>query len=287
MDFGRMITAMVTPFDANGQIDVTQTKALVDFLIDEQKSDGLVVCGTTGESPVLSDKEKLLMFELVVQHAAGRCKVIAGTGSNNTEHTGELTQEAVKLGVDGILLVSPYYNRPSQEGLYRHFWTVAEKSEAPIMLYNVPKRTGSNIDADTTLRLARHGNIVATKEASGDLAQVTSIIRQAPEGFAVYSGEDDLILPILAIGGYGIVSVISHVAGQRIQRMIAAHLAGDVREAAKLHGDLLPLSKGMFICSNPVPVKYALNEIGINVGSVRLPLVEADEAEKAHIRTLL
>lgn len=287
MDFGRMITAMVTPFDASGQIDVAQTKALVDFLIDEQQSDGLVVCGTTGESPALSDDEKLQMFELVVEHAAGRCKVIAGTGSNNTAHTVHLTKEAGRLGVDGILLVAPYYNRPSQEGLYQHFWTVAEQSELPIMLYNVPKRTGSNINADTTLRLAQHENIVATKEASGDLEQATSIIRQAPDGFAVYTGEDDLILPMLAVGGYGVVSVISHIAGSRIQQMISAYLGGHVQEAAKLHGQLSPVAKGMFICSNPVPVKYALNQIGMNVGGVRLPLVEANDSEKAHIRELL
>lgn len=286
MDFGRLITAMVTPFDASGQIDWERTKALVDYLIEEQRSDALVVSGTTGESPTLTDDEKLKLFETVVRHAAGRCKVLAGTGSNDTAHSAELTRKAEATGVDGLLLVAPYYNRPSQEGLYQHFKAVAGETKLPVMLYNVPKRTGVSLSAETTLRLAELPNVTAVKESSGDLVQISKIIEEAPPGFLVYSGDDDFTLPVLACGGHGVVSVASHVVGSRMKAMIDAFLAGHVDESARLHRKLLPIFKGLFLFPSPAPVKYALEIHGQSVGGVRLPLVALSEEEKGVIRSL-
>lgn len=286
MDFGRLITAMVTPFDASGQIDWERTKALVDYLIEEQRSDALVVSGTTGESPTLTDDEKLKLFETVVRHAAGRCKVLAGTGSNDTAHSAELTRKAEATGVDGLLLVAPYYNRPSQEGLYQHFKAVAGETKLPVMLYNVPKRTGVSLSAETTLRLAELPNVTAVKESSGDLVQISKIIEEAPPGFLVYSGDDDFTLPVLACGGHGVVSVASHVVGSRMKAMIDAFLAGNVDESARLHRKLLPIFKGLFLFPSPAPVKYALEIHGQSVGGVRLPLVALSEEEKGVIRSL-
>jgi len=286
LDFGRLVTAMVTPFDEGGRIDWERTKALVDFLIDVQQTDALVVSGTTGESPTLTDEEKLQLFEFVVRHAAGRCKVLAGTGSNDTVHSVHLTKEAEKTGVDGLLLVTPYYNRPSQEGLYRHFKTIAEQTRLPVMLYNVPKRTGVSISAETTLRLAELPNVTAIKESSGDLAQIAKIIEGAPQGFLVYSGDDEFTLPIMAVGGHGVVSVASHVVGSQMKAMIDAFLAGNVDESARLHRKLLPIFKGLFLFPSPAPVKYALQLHGQHVGGVRLPLADLNEEEKKVIRSL-
>ncbi|MNO26724.1 4-hydroxy-tetrahydrodipicolinate synthase [compost metagenome] len=286
MEFGRLITAMVTPFDTQGNIDWEQTARLIDYLIEEQKSDSLVVSGTTGESPTLTDEEKLKLFEFSVKHAAGRCKIIAGTGSNETAHSVNLTREAEKLGVDASLLVVPYYNKPSQEGVYRHFEAVANVTKLPIILYNVPSRTIVSMSAETTLRLAQIPNIVATKECA-PLEQVAQIVSNAPEGFKVYSGDDSSALPALSVGGYGIISVASHLVGTSMKRMIQLYLDGHVSEAARQHQELLPLFKGLFECPNPVAVKYALNEIGYSVGSVRLPLVPPTEDEAERIRKLL
>lgn len=286
MDFGRLITAMVTPFDAEGAIDWDTTARLVDYLIDDQKSDSIVVCGTTGESPTLTEEEKLEMFRFVLKQANGRCKVIAGTGSNNTPHTIHMTKEAEKIGVDGVLLVAPYYNKPSQEGLYRHFKAVAEATELPVMLYNVPGRTGVCISAETTIRLAQIRNVVATKECAS-LDQVVAIVSGAPESFRVYSGDDKATLPVLAVGGYGIVSVASHIIGTEMKEMIDAYLSGDVKKAAALNIKLAPIFDGLFAFPNPVPVKCALGLKGLSVGGVRLPLVEATEAEAEFVRQLL
>lgn len=290
MDFGRLITAMVTPFDASGAIDWPTTGKLIDYLIEEQKSDSLVVAGTTGESPTLSEEEKLELFQFVVKHAAGRCKVIAGTGSNNTAHSIHLTKAAEACGVDGILLVAPYYNRPSQEGLYQHFKAVAESTSLPIMLYNVEGRTGVNISVDTTLRLALIENVVATKDCAS-VDQLIQIVSAAPNGFKVYSGEDSATLPVLSVGGYGIVSVASHIVGAEMKRLIEAYLQGHVQEAARLNGKLFPVFKGLFQCPHPVPnpvaVKYALGLKGVPVGDVRLPLVTVNEAEAEFIRALI
>ncbi|GAB6988972.1 4-hydroxy-tetrahydrodipicolinate synthase [Paenibacillus pini] len=290
MDFGRLITAMVTPFDEQGNINWTETSALIDYLIEEQKSDSLVICGTTGESPTLSEEEKLQLFAFAVKHADGRCKIIAGTGSNSTAHSIHLTQEAEKLGVDGALLVVPYYNKPSQEGMYRHFEAIAHSTQLPIMLYNVPSRTVASISAHTTLRLAEISNIVATKECVS-LEQVTQIVIGAPAHFKVYSGDDPMTLPALSVGAYGIVSVASHIIGASMSEMIHAYLEGNVQKAANLHQQLFPVFKGLFECPTPVPnpaaLKYALNLLGHSVGDVRLPLVAPDEAESLFIRNLL
>ncbi|MCU6707160.1 4-hydroxy-tetrahydrodipicolinate synthase [Paenibacillus sp. J5C_2022] len=290
MDFGRLITAMVTPFDASGAIDWPTAGKLIDYLIEEQQSDSLVVAGTTGESPTLSEEEKLELFQFVVKHAAGRCKVIAGTGSNNTAHSIHLTKAAEACGVDGILLVAPYYNKPSQEGLYQHFKAVAESTSLPIMLYNVEGRTGVNISVDTTLRLALIENVVATKDCAS-VDQLIQIVSAAPSGFKVYSGEDSATLPVLSVGGYGIVSVASHIVGAEMKRLIETYLQGNVQEAARLNGKLFPVFKGLFQCPHPVPnpvaVKYALGLKGLPVGDVRLPLVTVNEAEAEFIRALI
>lgn len=290
MEFGRLITAMVTPFDADGQIDWQTAGRLMDYLIEVQQSDSLVVSGTTGESPTLSDEEKVELFKFAVKHANGRCKIIAGTGSNNTAHTIHLTKEAEAVGVDGILLVAPYYNRPSQEGLYQHFKAVAEATSSPIILYNVEGRTGVNISVDTTLRLAEINNIVATKDCA-NIDQLTQIISGAPAGFKVYSGDDSATLPALAVGAHGIISVASHIIGAKMKELITAYVNGNVQEAAKLNGECHPIFKGLFACPHPVPnpvaVKYALGLIGYPVGGVRLPLVTVNDSEAAFLRDLI
>lgn len=290
MDFGRLITAMVTPFDGEGEINWEATSRLVDYLIEEQKSEALVVCGTTGESPTLTDEEKLKLFSYVLEKADGRCKIIAGTGSNNTRHSIHLTKEAEKIGVDGVLLVVPYYNKPNQEGLYQHFSAVAAGTSLPCILYNVPSRTSVSMSAATTLRLAEIPNIVATKECVS-VDQITLIATACPDNFHVYSGDDSAALATLAVGGHGIISVASHVIGVEMSEMIAAFLSGDVQRAGGLHRQLFPVFKGLFECPQPLPnpaaVKYALGLRGIGVGSVRLPLVGPNEAEAAFIEALL
>lgn len=290
MEFGRLITAMVTPFDSDGQIDWQTTGRLIDYLIEEQQSDSLVVSGTTGESPTLSDEEKLELFRFAVKHANGRCKIIAGTGSNNTAHSIHLTKDAEAAGVDGILLVAPYYNRPNQEGLFQHFKAIAEATALPVILYNVEGRTGVNLSVETTLRLAQIDNIVATKDcASAD--QLTQIISGAPADFKVYSGDDGATLPALAVGGYGIISVASHIVGAQMNELIKAYISGNVQEAARINGHLFPIFKGLFYCPHPVPnpvaVKFALGLKGFPVGGVRLPLVTVNEAEAAFLRNLI
>lgn len=286
MDFGRLITAMVTPFDSRNQIDWEATARLIDYLIEEQKSDSLVVCGTTGESPTLTDAEKLEMFSFAVKHAAGRCKIIAGTGSNSTAHSIHLSKEAESLGVDALLLVAPYYNKPNQEGLFRHFEAIATSTKLPVMVYNVPSRTVISLSKETTLRLAQIPNVVATKECAS-LDQVAGIAAEAPAGFKVYSGDDSAALPAIAVGAYGVVSVASHIVGPSMKEMIDLFVEGNVDSAAKLHQKLMPVFKGLFEYPNPVAVKYALNELGISAGSVRLPLVPPTEEEAAQIRRLL
>ncbi|WP_025679845.1 4-hydroxy-tetrahydrodipicolinate synthase [Paenibacillus massiliensis] len=285
MDFGRLITAMVTPFDEQGEINWEATAQLMDYLIDVQKSESLVISGTTGEAPTLSDEEKIKLFSFAVEKAAGRCKIIAGTGSNNTRHSIHLTQAAERTGVDGVLLVVPYYNKPNQEGIFRHFESIAQATKLPVMLYNVPQRTAVSMSSVTTLRLAQIDNIVATKECVST-EQVGKIVRSAPEGFKVYSGDDSSGLPAMSVGAYGIVSVASHVVGAEMKQMMDAFISGRIEEATKLYGELLPVFKGLFECPNPVAVKYSLELKGLNVGSVRLPLVAPNDSEKALIKQL-
>ncbi len=288
--FGQVITAMATPFDNQGAIDETNVRNLVAHLLNHG-SDGIVVCGTTGESPTLSHEEKLRLFRLVKEAGGGRGSVIAGTGGYDTQASIALSQEAAGIGVDAVLLVVPPYNKPSQEGMYRHFKAIAESvPNTPCILYNVPGRTVQNLDAKTTIRLARDvPNIVATKEASGNLVQVAEIVADAPNGFEVYSGDDGLTLPILAVGGVGVVSVSAHLVGNDMKAMHTAFFAGKFGEAACLNCKMLPIVKALFqpTTPSPVPLKAALNLMGIPVGGVRLPLVEANEAEATTVKQAL
>lgn len=284
--FGRILTAMVTPFKDNLDVNYAQAEKLADYLVNNG-SDGLVVAGTTGESPTLTREEKLELFRVVKSAVGKRAAVIAGTGSNATADTISLTREAEKTGVDGIMLVGPYYNKPTQVGFYEHFRAVAESTSLPIIVYNVPGRTGSNILPATIARLAEIPNIIAVKEASGSLDQVSEITRLVAPDCLVYSGDDSLTLPILAVGGYGIISVASHVVGMEMQAMIKAYLSGDTEGAARIHGQLFPIFKALFVVSNPIPVKAAVNLIGIDVGGVRLPLVMASEAELSPVKKAL
>lgn len=284
--FGRVSTAMVTPFDHKGHIDFAKTTKLVNHLI-ENGTESLVVAGTTGESPTLSKEEKLALFEHIVKAVDKRIPVIAGTGSNNTYASIELTKKAEQLGVDGIMVVAPYYNKPNQEGLYQHFKTVAEATTLPVMVYNIPGRSVVNILPETTIRLSEVSNIVAVKEASGDLNAMTKIIANTPDDFLLYSGDDSLTLPVLSIGGAGIVSVAAHVIGKELQEMVQSFLEGNVQSAAKMHQRLLPIMQGMFSAPSPAPVKTALQLKGMDVGSVRLPLVPLTEQERAVLSKLI
>ncbi|HUS80243.1 MAG TPA: 4-hydroxy-tetrahydrodipicolinate synthase, partial [Armatimonadota bacterium] len=272
-----LITAMVTPFDDALQVDYARAAELAKRLADAGSD--VLVSGTTGESPTTTDDEKLKLFETVREALGDSVAVMAGTGSNCTAHSVHLTERAADTGVDAILLVGPYYNKPSQEGFYQHFRTVAAATDLPVVLYNVPSRTGKNIEAKTTLRVAADvPNVVGIKEASGDLEQIGEIIAGAPEGFRVWSGDDSMTLPILALGGVGIISVVAHVAAARIGEMVEAFHARDTESAWRLHHELMPLFKACFLSSgNPPCVKRALEVCGFPVGGTRLPVVPASE----------
>ncbi|MBS4207568.1 4-hydroxy-tetrahydrodipicolinate synthase [Bacillus sp. FJAT-50079] len=286
IDFGRVSTAMVTPFDNKGNIDFSKTTKLVDYLIDNG-TDSLVVAGTTGESPTLSTEEKVALFKHVVKVVNGRVPIIAGTGSNNTYASIELTKQAEEMGVDAIMLVAPYYNRPNQAGLYKHFSTIAKSTTLPIMVYNIPGRASVNIEAQTMIELSKIDNIIAVKEASGDLNAMAQIIAETADDFKLYSGDDGLALPVMAIGGDGVVSVASHVIGPELQEMIRHFLQGNHEQASSIHRKILPLIKGLFEAPNPTPVKTALQLNGLDVGSVRLPLVPLTEQERSKLSALL
>jgi 4-hydroxy-tetrahydrodipicolinate synthase len=273
--FGRLLTAMVTPFDERGEVDYPQARRLARALLDSG-NDGLVLAGTTGESPTLTHDEKLRLFAEVLEEVRGSGGIFAGTCNNNTRESIELSREAERLGVDGILGTVPYYNKPPQEGLYQHFKAIAEAVALPIMLYNVPGRTATNMLPETTIRLSEVDTIVGIKEASGNFEAIAKIIDQSRPGFRVWSGDDSATLPILSLGGYGVVSVVGHLVGAQIKRMIEAQVAGRNDEASALHRKLLPLFNSMFLTTNPIPVKYALNTVGFRVGSPRLPLVPCD-----------
>lgn len=286
LEMPRLITAMITPFDDKLQVNYAKAAEVAEYLA-KNGTEGIVVAGTTGESPVLSDEEKLRLFATVKEQVGSRVSVWAGTGSNNTQHSIELSREAEKLGVDGVLLVGPYYNKPSQEGLYQHFRAIAEAINIPAMVYNIPSRTSSNILPETMARLAQIDNIVALKESSGDMNQVSQLAYLLPEGMKVYSGDDSLTLPMMALGAYGVVSVASHLVGKDIQRMITAFNNGDTREATRIHLALFPIFKGLFITTNPVPLKEAMNILGMEVGGLRLPLTRASQQEHEFIRNML
>ena len=286
IQFGNVSTAMVTPFDKNGNIDFEKTTKIVEYLINNG-TDSLVVAGTTGESPTLTTEEKIALFKHVISVVNKRIPVIAGTGSNNTKASIELTKKAEEIGVDAVMLVTPYYNKPSQDGLYEHFKAVAESTSLPVMLYNVPGRTATSLAPETIIRLAEIGNIVAVKEASGDLEAMTKIIANTPDDFILYSGDDGLTLPILAIGGAGVVSVASHIIGNEMQEMIQAFKEGNVKQAATAHQQLLPLMKQLFSAPSPAPVKTALQLRGLDVGSVRLPLVPLSKEQRQQLADVL
>ena len=283
---GRLLTAMVTPFNEKGEVDYEQAKRLALALINAG-SEGLVVAGTTGESPTLVRAEKLRLFSEVKSAVGERGTIIAGTGSNSTAEALETTKEAERVGVDACLLVVPYYNKPTQEGLYQHFKTIAQSTSLPCILYNVPSRTVVSLSADTTIRLSQIDNIIGVKEASGNLDQISKVISNTRDDFLVYSGNDGDTFSIMVLGGYGLISVASHLVGNQLKEMIDNITNGEIDKAASIHHRLLPLINALFIVSNPIPLKYALNYIGFNVGKPRMPLTEPDEKSAAFIKDAL
>ena len=283
-EWGRLLTAMVTPFDENLNVDYDKAVELAKKIIDDG-STAIVVVGTTGESPTLTSEEKFELFRVLKNKV--NAPIIAGIGTNCTRATIETGKLAIESKVDGVMVVVPYYNKPNQKGLYEHFKAVAEAIDLPLMAYNVPSRTGGNMEAETTIALSKIPNIVSVKEASGNLDQITKIIAECDKDFLVYSGDDAFTLPVLSAGGYGVVSVAAQVAGRKMREMIDAFVSGDVDKSAKIHQMLSPLFKGLFMTTNPIPVKAALNIMGMNVGGLRLPLVEADEKVKDTLRTEL
>lgn len=271
-DFGRVLTAMVTPFDASGNVNYEVAEQLAIHLVNHG-SDGLVICGTTGESPALTWHEEYELFKIVKNAVGSKAKILAGTGSNSTCEAIEATRKAAELGLDGSLQVVPYYNKPPQDGLYEHFKAIALSCpDFPLMLYNIPGRTGQNLLPETVARLAEINNIVAIKEASGNLDQVCQVRCLTPPSFAIYSGDDSLTLPMMTVGGRGVVSVASHLVGESIQQMIRAFEDGKTAVAVELNLKLFNLFKVLFCTTNPIPIKAALNQQGWSVGGVRLPL---------------
>ena len=278
MEIGRLLTAMITPFDSEGRVDYEQAKRLARALLDSG-SEGLVVAGTTGEAPTLTNDEKLRLFAEVKSAVGDRGAVVAGTGTYNTAESVDLSREAQHAGADAVLLTTPYYSRPSQEGLFRHFAAIAEAVSLPCIIYNIPGRTAVNLTVETQLRIAELPNMAGVKESSGDLVQISRIVREAPSSYRVWSGDDQLTLPILAVGGYGIISVVAHLVGSQMQRMVQAHLAGSHDEAGALHRRLLPLMTTLMTAApNPIAVKYAVGQVGFPAGGFRLPLCEPDAA---------
>lgn len=271
MSLGSVLTAMITPFKPTGEVDYDEATELAAHLV-EHGSDGLVICGTTGESPTLTWQEEYELFRAVRDAVAGKAKIIAGTGSNSTREAIEATRKAAGLGLDASLQVVPYYNKPSQAGLYRHFADIAAASDMPVMLYNIPGRTGVNLLPETVVELAQLPTIVAIKEASGSMDAVSAIRQNTDPNFAIYAGDDSLTLPMLALGGAGVVSVASHLIGSQIHAMIRAYVQGDIETARQIHLKHFSLFKVLFIDTNPVPIKTALTLQGWNVGSVRPPL---------------
>ncbi|PIC65739.1 4-hydroxy-tetrahydrodipicolinate synthase [Sporosarcina sp. P13] len=286
MKLGNIGTAMVTPFSPNGAIDYEKTSGLLEHLI-ANGTDSVIVSGTTGESPTLSMSEKKELLDFVVKVVNKRIPVIAGTGTNDTAESIELTKAAELSGADGIMLVTPYYNKPDQQGMYAHFSTIAKETSLPVLLYNIPGRSVVNLLPETIIALSKIPNIKAVKEASGSLEQMAEIIGNTADDFEVYSGDDSLTLPLLSIGGRGIISVSAHVVGKEMQQMIKAFQNGQTKEAAQLHRALLPVFRALFSKPNPVPVKYALEKAGIPTGGVRLPLVAMDASDAAMIDVTL
>ncbi len=285
--FGRMIPAMVTPFDENRELDLKKARALARRLV-ERGSDALIINGTTGESPTVFYPQKMKLFEAVVAEVGGEVPVLANVGDNCTADTVDFAQDVQKLGVDGFMLVVPYYNKPPQEGLYQHFKTIAQAVDLPCILYNIPGRCVINMTAETTLRLAHDvDNIVAIKEASGNLDQIDAIIKGAPSGFDVYSGDDSLTYDMMKIGAAGVISTAGNVAPERMKEITDLCAKGDFEEAKKAHDAFLPLMDELFVTSNPIMVKEALNLCGFPVGGVRLPLVDATPEQSEHLAQVM
>lgn len=283
--FSGAFTAIVTPF-RDGRIDENALKGLIRFGIDGGLS-GIVPCGTTGESPTLSHEEHNRVVEITVKEVAGQVKVIAGTGSNSTEEAISLTKHAKAVGADAALLVSPYYNKPTQEGLYRHFKTVAEAVDIPIVMYNIQARTGVNIENSTVQKLARIPNIVGVKEASGSILQMSEVVRLCGPEFDVLSGDDQMTFPLMALGGKGVISVVTNIVPDRMSKLVGAMLNGDLEKARSMHFDIYELCQAMFIETNPIPVKAALGLMGKLSPEFRLPLCPPSEANMAILRTVL
>ncbi|TYQ29673.1 MULTISPECIES: 4-hydroxy-tetrahydrodipicolinate synthase [unclassified Pseudanabaena] len=287
IDFGRLLTAMITPFDLEGNVDYGKAEQLALHLV-ETGTDTIVVCGTTGESPTLSWDEEYKLFSVLQQAIAGKAKIMAGTGSNSTSEAISATQKAAHLGLDGTLQVTPYYNKPPQEGLYQHFRAIAEAApELPMLLYNVPSRTGCKLEPETVAKLAEIPSIIGIKEATGDLDQASQIRALTPADFAIYSGDDSLTLPLMAVGAKGVVSVASHLVGKQLQAMMESFAVGKVNEALQIHLQLFPLFKALFLTSNPIPLKIALRLMGLDTGVVRSPLVMGNADLEAKLKSVL
>lgn len=286
--FGRLLTAMVTPFNADGSINYEAGADFADWLL-ANGSDGLVVEGSTGEAATMDMDEKIKFMQTIVAHVNGRAKIVAGAGTNCTASTIDLVKKMEACGVDGVLVVGPYYNKPTQEGYYQHFAAVAKVTKLPIIVYNVPGRTGGNIAPETVARLAADfSNIVAIKEAAGNVAQTAELYRVLPEDFSIYSGDDGLILPFLSVGACGLISVLANVNGNILQQLMQAYSEGRVKDAADLNKVMVPLAKAMFIESNPIPIKAAVTKVtGINAGAPRLPLTPISAAAEAKLDAAL
>ena len=283
---GRLLTAMVTPFNEKGEVDYEQAKKLALALLDSG-SDGVVVAATTGEAPTLTWEEELRLFKEVKSVVGDRGNVVAYTGSNSTAEAVEATKGAEKIGVDACLSVVPYYNRPNQEGIYQHFKAIAGSTSLPIIMYNIPSRVVVNMEPETIARLSKIDNVIGVKEASANMEHVAKTISNTREDFLIWSGNDNDIFPIMALGGYGVIGVTTHLVGKQYKRMMDLLLGTKIVEAAAIHRNLVPLVNAMFCAPNPSPVKYALNYLGFRVGKPRLPLIEADEKSTAVIRDTL
>ena len=287
VDLGRVMTAMVTPFKADLSVDYKKAEELAKYLV-ENGSDGLVIHGTTGESPTLTHEEEYELYRVVKKAVSGKAKVVAGTGSNSTATTVKSTKEAEKIGVDAAMIVVPYYNKPSQEGLYQHYKAVAQSTKLPIIIYNIPGRTGINMLPATVARLAKDfKNIMGLKDAAGNPEQTKATKELVPDDFIIWSGDDGMTLPMMKVGAVGVISVASHLVGREIAQMVSAFHSGDVKKAEEIHDRLMPIFKVLFITANPTPVKAALEMVGKPAGKLRLPLIEANDSEKEQIREVL
>ncbi len=286
MSFGEVLTAMVTPFNDELEVDYGQAAKLAQKLVDNG-SDGLVVLGTTGEVPTLNKEEKLKLLETVVEEVGNEATIIAGSGSYSTAESIKFSQQAEAIGVDALMLVGPYYNKPPQYALYNHFAEIADSLELPLMIYNVPSRTGKNIAPETVAKLAEIENIIAVKEASGDICQINKLARLTDDEFKIYSGDDTLTLPAIAVGAEGVVSIASHLVGKQIKRMVESYKAGDVNQAKEINQELGELFDSLFIKTNPIPVKKALNLTGFEVGNLRAPLYELPKEATVKLKEVL